>query len=171
MRKFAVVWAALAVVACGRRNFNVDADLPDEAPRECDTPPPNCPGAQIYACNGKCYVACDTTVSRPAGAVVCRGWGGCLADPGSVPDNDCAASKAPGDSWIAPQQSSGATAADEGWLRCDGTAVQFTAWRTGSPDDMMLEDGQEQCALTSPGGAWDDRDCSELHKFICERPL
>ncbi len=167
-----VAWIGVAVLACGRRNFNVDGDVPDHVPMACDTPPPNCPSAIVYACNGKCYVTCDASVPRTAAAVVCRDWGGCLADPSSIPDNDCAASHAPGNSWIAPIQDENSSQPADNWRRCDGSLLSFDQWGTGHPDDETPpEDGLEQCAFISPGGAWDDDVCGNPHSFVCNRPL
>jgi hypothetical protein len=166
------VGIVLAFVACGRRNFNVDADVEVDTALACDTAPVGCLDARLYVCNGKCYASCNNPLSRPAAAVACRDWGGCLGDPDSASDNDCAASMVFGRSWISPQQPSGATSPGDSWKRCNGDPVVFERWGTGHPDDDTLpEDGTQQCAAIDGGGAWDDLACANELQYVCERGI
>ncbi|XP_022088435.1 uncharacterized protein LOC110978072 [Acanthaster planci] len=51
------------------------------------------------------------------------------------------------------------------WL--DGTPITYTNWGDGQPDDR-----QGHCVAISSGkeaGYWADRDCTQKHKFVCEK--
>lgn len=48
-----------------------------------------------------------------------------------------------------------------------GSSSTFTQWRTGEPNDFG---SAEDCATLADngGGAWNDKDCSQLHPYVCE---
>lgn len=56
------------------------------------------------------------------------------------------------------------------WLgRSNGSAVggRYAFWNGGEPND----DGNEDCAVMREGtpGTWDDHECNQLHRFVCQR--
>ncbi len=53
-----------------------------------------------------------------------------------------------------------------GFHWADGTALDFTAWSSGEPNDAG---GNEDCAyMKSSGTNWNDTPCSESRKALCE---
>ncbi len=168
-----LAWIGVAFLACGRRNFNVDADVDVETGSSCVAPPAaDCMAPQAYECNGTCWVTCENRATRPAAAAICAEWGGCLADIRNADDNNCAASRVTDVSWIGPQQSSTATSASNQWLDCHGNPASYFAWHSGQPDDANPnEDGEENCADLESGGTWTDATCGAALPFVCSRPL
>ncbi|MCA9514038.1 MAG: C-type lectin domain-containing protein [Myxococcales bacterium] len=52
----------------------------------------------------------------------------------------------------------------------DGTAVGFTGWSNGEPNDAG---GNEDCVQLTPwsGGLWNDLDCGRKLAYVCSLPL
>ena len=53
----------------------------------------------------------------------------------------------------------------------DGTPMIFDVWRAGEPNNAGA-DGPENCVIIegdNPALEWDDRDCSSLRPYLCER--
>lgn len=154
----------LSPLACGREQFH-DA---------CMDPPPGCPDAVMYTCNGRCYAICPREMTQPAASLACTEWGGCLTSVRSMHDNDCVASRLAATAWIGARQANEATVPGEGWGWCDGSTFSFTAWGFGEPNDggaagTQIERGSEQCAWISPGGDWNDEACDSLAHAVCAR--
>ena len=161
----------VVVMGCGRRDFNdVAVDAPIDA-LACTEPPAGCVEPVVYECGGTCYAKCRQLLSRAAAAAACAEWGGCLAVAHNQAANDCAGSQLAGDTvYIGYQQRMTATQQAMGWQWCDGTPTTFTSWRPGQPDDNNSpENGEQNCAVLNPDGAWEDRSCAMLEKFVCSR--
>jgi hypothetical protein len=59
------------------------------------------------------------------------------------------------------------------WVWVDGTAADYTNWRTGEPNNGFFQELQhdfENCAEIEPLGTWDDQDCTDLQPYACEAP-
>jgi hypothetical protein len=59
------------------------------------------------------------------------------------------------------------------WVWVDGTAVSYTAWRSGEPNNGFYSGVQhavENCGELEYDGQWDDQSCDGLHPYACERP-
>ncbi|XP_041458722.1 macrophage mannose receptor 1-like isoform X2 [Lytechinus variegatus] len=51
----------------------------------------------------------------------------------------------------------------------DRTAVDFTSWADGEPNDY---NGEEQCAeFYYPAGSWNDANCAKETVFVCRKPF
>ncbi len=51
------------------------------------------------------------------------------------------------------------------WLWADGSAVPYTNWAEGEPNDSG---GVEDCADLRGDGTWNDLDCNATRAFVCE---
>ena len=49
-----------------------------------------------------------------------------------------------------------------------GVPITYDNWYEGEPNDFGSED---DCAVTSVGGEWNDLPCSETKSFVCETTL
>ena len=54
----------------------------------------------------------------------------------------------------------------EKWL--DGSAVKFTSWRGGEPNNLL---SNQHCVWVRPGGEWDDIACKEQKHYVCQKPI
>ena len=117
---------------------------------------------------GEHYVFCSGAVDVPTARADCANRGGLLG----WPENDRAAAffrenaaaLSGGDTWIGVDDE-----AEEGvWRHADGTAADFVDWAPDRPNGA--ED--QNCALLDFGldGGWNDRDCAELHGYVCRLP-
>jgi len=176
MPRLVVTVALLAVLGCGRRNFNEDAAVVDGITVDADTctgAPVGCADPITYTCGGTCYVRCTNPSARPAAAAACADWGGCLATADDPVANNCTAAHVLDVAWIGVLQANSATTPGEGWAWCDGSPLTFTGgWRASEPNDSVgTETGGSQCAFIDTGGAWNDDVCAATLSFVCSRPL
>jgi len=67
------------------------------------------------------------------------------------------------DVWIGASDS----ATEDVWLWDTGEPMPYTNWRSGEPNDSNGED----CMILEGdnAGLWDDRGCSNLYAYVCER--
>uniref|UniRef100_A0A8C6TH94 C-type lectin domain-containing protein n=1 Tax=Neogobius melanostomus TaxID=47308 RepID=A0A8C6TH94_9GOBI len=52
------------------------------------------------------------------------------------------------------------------WRWSDGSDSQFTNWQSGEPNNVG---GAQHCVLEFNSRQWNDRSCSDKHKFICQK--
>jgi hypothetical protein len=176
--------AMLVVLAsCGRINFDpirsddaahddaraADAGI-DAPPLACTAANLHCPaGAFVMACGSTCYAVCLDTGPQSFGAATCAAWPGNLARIDSTTDQNCANNIA-NDAWIGLVQDPSTTTPSAGWTWTVGGAMTYVNWMTGDPDDQDgLEDGTEQCAISSIG-TWIDEPCNAVKVTLCSRP-
>jgi hypothetical protein len=121
--------------------------------------------------NGTCYVLFQTPQTWTAARDLCVGLGGTLANIESADEQaivgPLAANYGGGepDLWLGGSDVNTETQ----WLWTDGTAVVYTAWREGEPNNA----GEEDCMIIegdNPAKEWDDRLCTNSYPYICERP-
>ncbi|XP_049626001.1 collectin-12 [Suncus etruscus] len=56
------------------------------------------------------------------------------------------------------------------WKWLDGTSPEFKNWKTGQPDNWGHGHGPgEDCAGLISAGQWNDFQCEDVNKFICEK--
>ncbi|KAL8566688.1 hypothetical protein ACOMHN_055625 [Nucella lapillus] len=56
-----------------------------------------------------------------------------------------------------------------GWEWTDSAPFRYLNWAPGQPDDRGWGGEEQDCAVVMPADTlrWDDRDCDELHNYIC----
>ncbi|XP_076446343.1 uncharacterized protein LOC143283851 [Babylonia areolata] len=58
-----------------------------------------------------------------------------------------------------------------GWEWSDSAPFRFLHWSAGQPDNSGWGGEEQDCAVVVPADTlqWDDRDCDELHNYICKK--
>jgi hypothetical protein len=175
------------LASCGRINFDPthdgaprdDARPTDARPSDAgiDSPPLACTAANlpcastalVMPCGSTCFAACLDTGPQPAGAAQCAAWPGALARIDSTANQNCANNIA-NDAWIGLVQDPQATTPLDGWRWTVGGAMTYVNWGPSDPDDQDdIEDGTEQCAISSVG-TWIDEPCNAAKITLCSRP-
>jgi hypothetical protein len=131
-----------------------------------------CGTATVFSCGGHCWVSCSTATTRAKASTACTGWQGALGQIDDAAEQSCVVSHAGSVSWIGLVQSDAATAPAQGWVwNTDANPVVYTNWRPPDPDDGGGggERHAEQCGLIQVGTQWDDVNCAEQQRFLCER--
>lgn len=156
------------------------ADPPaDAAPPPPDAAPPCDAGnTNVSGPNGECYMlfsAAPATWVDAAAACIALGNGTRLADIANAGEDALLIALAgSADAWL------GARDLSEGlWLWTDGSTVAYTNWGANEPNNNGGSDGEEDCMVmrkvgttNDPNynvGTWDDRPCSRIYNYICER--
>lgn len=124
----------------------------------CDTP------GDVAAEGGGCYSFVTQAASWAAASAACSAWGGALARIESPEEEALLVQGASGDSWLGLNDLE-----TEGAMRWEGGAAlgTYRNWAVEQPDDF---DGTEDCVeLLADGRGWNDRPCSDLRVYICER--
>jgi hypothetical protein len=149
----------------------VDARL-DAMVLPCTTTGLTCGGtATAFPCGGHCWVSCPSTATWPDASQSCTGWQGALGQVDDLTEETCVISHITATSWIGLSQNDAATTPGMGWTWNGKTAVVYTHWQSGKPDDGDgSEGGAEQCGKMQPDGQWDDAGCMQVNRFLCERP-
>ncbi len=183
-----VILVATAVLAGGcAQLFGIDEtsapatpnDAPSDVPRDAPPDARVCAGGNARATDpatGACYVLFTAPATRNVARQMCLtlGANARLASVQTAAENQLIATL------------TGATDAflggnDEGvetvFLWEDATAVAFTSWNTGEPNNGM-QMHEEDCIvmLGTVPGRWDDRPCAPgplgtgSYAYVCERP-
>jgi hypothetical protein len=167
--------------AAGRDDASVDPDAPnpdaaidagfDAAPLVCDDMGLACAGnSATFTCGGHCWVRCTTSRAHANAKAQCLGWSGNLGEIDDATEQACVAMHLNDKTWIGLEQPTTATQPGLGWTWNGATAVTFTNWQSGAPNDSDgNENQQEQCGHMEPNGTWDDEACSSTRAFFCER--
>lgn len=149
------------------RPAEVRAALPCLGPE----PPSTCPGAPEVACTAAAvgdvrFELCSPAMTWAEAEATCQARGRHLAridDEAQSKALAAAATAVSKERWWIGLADRGA----EGHLAwADGTAVGFTRWSKGQPDDAACG---EDCAALKPGprGTWSDGHCALRRPFIC----
>jgi hypothetical protein len=150
-----------------------DAPLPsvDAVSLACTTDGLSCGGtAATFTCGGHCWVLCTGHAAYTAAQSACTGWMGALGEIDDATEQSCVASHVNNNAWLGLQQTAGATSPGAGWTWNGTTALAYTHWQSGVPNDQDgNENGDEQCAKIQTDGTWDDVACSSSIEFFCER--
>lgn len=145
---------------------------PDAAP-----PPQAAPcvegDARVSGPDETCYMFFATPLDWPSSQAACVALGATLitvldADEqvfaGQLALNADAASP---DVWMGASDEQ----LENSFVWVDGTTMIFDVWRAGEPNNAG-PNGPENCAIIegdNPALEWDDRDCTTLFPYLCER--
>jgi hypothetical protein len=114
---------------------------------------------------GGCYLLGIQTINWSAASAACDSWGGTLARLDSAEEEAALLARvAPTDTWIGLND-----LASEGTMlwEAGGAPSLYTHWAAQQPDDF---DGTEDCVeLLADGRGWNDRPCTDLRAYLCER--
>uniref|UniRef100_A0A4W4GDP0 C-type lectin domain-containing protein n=1 Tax=Electrophorus electricus TaxID=8005 RepID=A0A4W4GDP0_ELEEL len=55
----------------------------------------------------------------------------------------------------------------DGWGWTDMTALSFTNWAPGEPNEAIHDMGREDCVEMYVDGAWNDNNCLQKRGFVC----
>jgi len=170
---------------------DADSRTNPEGTELCDGIDNDCNAATVETCNNACtvhlrdgdtYLFCGQALTFPNARTACEAEGMHLIRINDQAEQD----------WMSAQRNvafSGLPriwmggndiAANNTWVWHDeasfwqglsnGGAVGglYTRWRGGEPNNG---DGIEDCGTVDDnlGGAWDDRPCNQVHRFVCER--
>jgi lectin-like protein len=128
---------------------------------------PDCSGRGeiVDAARGVCYEFSAVAATWFVASAECPKWGGTLVTVDTQTVNDVLSAQLIADVWIgASDLGSEGTFSWE-----DGTPFSFENFKRGEPDNLF---GIQDCALMRVGdGRWSDRDCRDVERYVCERPL
>jgi hypothetical protein len=141
----------------------------------CDTLDNDCDGDRdesgcscaVEDYGGTLYLYCTTTATWTTAQTNCWSWGYDLVSIGSSAENtevvDQAVSRSTGYWWMGFNDRT-----TEGtWAWSDGSAITYTNWQTGEPNDSgKKEDCGQLNRFTSY--TWNDAQCSTSLAYVCE---
>ena len=115
---------------------------------------------------GHCYMYFDNNTSWAAAEAACQAVGAdvFLATITSAQENALASSVVPNvEVWLGGND----LVAEMTFVWVSGESFEYTNWRAGEPNNGDNED----CITFQAqlGGVWDDRDCGDNQRVLCER--
>lgn len=157
----------------------------------CDGVDTDCDAATADGCPGGCvpvrravpdathvYLLCATAAARAAATAACLGEATHLVRIDDAPEQEWVRMQATNSFGANPFAIGGSDATTEGsWVWEDGDLFwtgneggmaapgAFTNWAGGEPNNSNNED----CAIMKPDQTWDDRDCGDSFRYVCER--
>lgn len=141
---------------------------------------PRCgPGWLLSDTLSSCYqLVSGTVVPWSAARGQCQGQGGDLVSithareqaqiEAMITNALASASTAGSGVWIGASDYS----QEGGWEWSDAGPFRYLHWSDGQPDDSGVNGGEQDCVVVVPADSmrWDDRDCGELHNYLCKKP-
>jgi hypothetical protein len=114
---------------------------------------------------GNCYMVFRQPRSWGEALVFCESLGGHLAVVTGQAENDLLTPLVGlVDAWMGGND----IAVEGDWVWITGEPMIYENWRAGEPNDFG--DGEDCMILEGArGGSWDDRPCTRLYDFVCER--
>ena len=150
--------ASAAIADASDVGASTDAAV-SSAPLACDAT------GELTTNDGGCYLLGAQAVGWAAASAACEAWGGTLARLDSAEEEAALLARvAPADVWIGLND-----VASEGTMlwEAGGAPILYTHWAAQQPDDF---DGTEDCVeLLADGRGWNDRPCTDLRVYLCER--
>jgi hypothetical protein len=151
---------SLPLGAPARQSVPVGApDATAQAPEgACDAP------GEFPNPNGGCYLFSDDPTTWPEALQRCAAWSGTLVRVNAPEESALLAEHLTANAWIGLSDREA-----EGVMRWDDGAplTDYANWAAQQPDDFA---GNEDCIETLPGGGgWNDRPCTDLRAYVCER--
>ncbi len=141
----------------------LDPGLAEEPP--APEPEPTCAGEGEFASSdgASCYLLSSQNATWPDALVACESWGGSLVSIESREEDELLGEHMTATFWIAASDR-----VQEGRMFWSGGApLTFTNWSPGQPDDFQ---DREDCVVkTAPAGTWNDRPCTNVIPYVCER--
>jgi hypothetical protein len=128
---------------------------------------PDCSGGGelLDAARGRCYEFSAVAATWFVARAECIKRGGTLVTVDAQAENAALSAELVADAWIGA--SDRVSEGSFGWD--DGTPFSFENFRPGEPDNLF---GIQDCTLMHvTDGLWSDRDCRDVERYICERPL
>lgn len=124
----------------------------------------SCQGCALGLMADHAYSYCPGPLTFAEARATCMGFGGDLVviDDQAEQDFLLAQPVAAGPNYIG--LSDEATEGTFVWV--DGSALGFTAWNTGEPNNAL--DGEDCAQLAAPEGVWNDIACTTASAFVCE---
>lgn len=149
--------------------------MPDAMP--CPTTGLTCGGTPtMFMCGGHCWVYCPSATDWTTASQRCIDWQGALGEVDDGTEQTCVSSyimstRTTVASWIGLSQKPNQAMPGMGWTWNGKLDVKYTHWANGKPDDSDgRENGAEQCGKMETDGQWDDTECTQTNRFLCERP-
>ena len=133
--------------------------------------PPAPAGCETFRCagSGSCYYSCSGTGDWNVAQSYCTQVG-CLATIETQEEQDCiTAATSPTNAspvWIGSSQSDLQAEPANGWTWVCG-ASNYSNWASYEPNDLY---GNQDCAVLTSGGHWNDIACTYERRFVCEAP-
>ncbi|MEY4546978.1 MAG: hypothetical protein RL685_3173 [Pseudomonadota bacterium] len=150
----------------GEGEIALEPGVAQEEPSAPEPDPlPRCAGTGEFASGdgASCYLTSSQNAAWPDALSSCETWGGSLVNIDSLEEDRFLGERVRTSFWLAVSDR-----AQEGrMLGSGGDPVDFFNWSPGQPDDFQ---GREDCVVkTTPAGTWNDRPCSNVIAYVCER--
>ena len=148
---------APSAVAAGEVDGFADAGTPRSA-LSCNAP------GELRGEAGGCYLLGAQAGSWSSSSAACVAWGGALVRIDGPEEEALLTRNATGDAWIGLNDID--SEGDMRWGVADELGA-YTHWAPEQPDDF---DGSEDCVeLLADGRGYNDRPCTDLRAYVCER--
>ncbi len=152
----------------------IDAEFPVDSGPDAQVPCAAAGGAVVDPTSGYCYTlhldgsswvnartACAALVPTAHLVVITDTFENVVVASLDMPGDGL-------DAWMGASD----LAAEGNFVWVDATPFVFDNWRAGEPNNGGADMIQEDCAVMELdlGGSWDDRSCTSLRPYLCERP-
>lgn len=125
------------------------------------------PGEFVDPTTHHCYRLYADTKSWSVADATCTAEGFTLAAISSAPEQTLIAAHlvVNTNTWVGGND----LLAEGLFLWSNGEIFGFTSWDAGEPNDNNGEDCMKLDGNSAPIGRWDDNDCNDSHRYLCER--
>ena len=159
------------------QQFDAAIDAMPDA-RMCPAAPPTC---TAFKCAGssRCYYVCGSSTSdtgrlpwSDARDACVNAHVGCIVTINSQAEQDCVAQQAapvyPNTVWFGLVQSASGSEPAGGWgWACGPSSYVSPGWGSSEPNN---QGGSEDCGSMTTGGGWNDAECGDDMRCVCELP-
>ena len=118
----------------------------------------------VVTVSGVVQSFCTDAVTWPEALQRCVDLGASLATIHSTAENDEVFAATVGtNAWLGLSDAE----REDDWEWHDDSALDFTAWEPGQPNDL----GDEDCGhMRAEAGTWNDDECTGTHSYVCRGP-